>query len=28
FDASKHYLWPIPTTEIIINENMTQNPGY
>lgn len=28
FDASKHYLWPIPTTEIVINENMTQNPGY
>ena len=28
FDAPKHYLWPIPTTEIIINENMTQNPGY
>lgn len=28
FDPAKHYLWPIPTTEIQINENMTQNPGY
>lgn len=28
FDASKHYLWPIPSSEIIINENMKQNPGY
>lgn len=28
FDPTKHYLWPIPTTEIQINENMTQNPGY
>lgn len=28
FDASKHYLWPIPSTEIMINENMEQNPGY
>lgn len=28
FDSSKHYLWPIPTTEIMINENMKQNPGY
>ena len=28
FDSPKHYLWPIPTTEIVINENMTQNPGY
>lgn len=28
FDASKQYLWPIPTKEILINENLTQNPGY
>lgn len=28
FDPAKHYLWPIPTSEIIINENMKQNPGY
>src|SRR5574344_1006195 len=25
---NKEYLWPIPTTEIQINPNMTQNPGY
>lgn len=24
----RQYLWPIPAGEIIINENMTQNPGY
>ena len=28
FDAPKQYLWPIPTTEILINSNMTQNDGY
>lgn len=28
FDASKQYLWPIPTKEILINENLDQNPGY
>lgn len=28
FDASRQYLWPIPSKEIIINENMEQNPGY
>lgn len=28
FDASKQYLWPIPTKEILINDNLTQNPGY
>ena len=22
------YLWPIPTKEILINENIKQNPGY
>ncbi len=28
FDQSKHYLWPIPTKELLINSNMVQNPGY
>src|SRR5690606_31685740 len=28
FDASRQYLWPIPSKEVIINENITQNPGY
>jgi hypothetical protein len=28
FDKSKNYLWPIPTKEILINKNLTQNPGY
>lgn len=28
FDASKQYLWPIPTKEILINSNMRQNPNY
>ncbi|HBL73679.1 MAG: starch-binding protein [Bacteroidetes bacterium GWF2_42_66] len=28
FDSSKQYLWPIPSTEIKVNSNMTQNPGY
>ncbi len=29
FDSSRQYLWPIPTKEILINENLKpQNPGY
>lgn len=28
FDASKQYLWPIPSKEIIINPNLIQNTGY
>lgn len=28
FDASKQYLWPIPTKEILINNNLKQNQGY
>ncbi len=28
FDKSKQYLWPIPSKEILINSNLTQNPGY
>ncbi|MEX2569453.1 MAG: RagB/SusD family nutrient uptake outer membrane protein [Cyclobacteriaceae bacterium] len=26
--AEKHYLFPIPADELIINENLTQNPGW
>ena len=25
---NRQYLWPIPTKEILINKNLTQNPGY
>ena len=28
FDAERQYLWPIPTKEILINDNIKQNPGY
>jgi hypothetical protein len=28
FDASKQYLWPIPSKEILINGNLEQNQGY
>lgn len=28
FDASKQYLWPIPSKEIKINPNLKQNPNY
>ncbi len=28
FDKSKHYLWPIPASDIIINPNLKQNPNY
>lgn len=28
FDKTKQYLWPIPSTEIQINPNIIQNPGY
>ena len=28
FDPSKHYLWPFPQSEIDINPNLKQNPGY
>jgi starch-binding outer membrane protein, SusD/RagB family len=28
FDATKQYLWPLPTKEILINTNLVQNPGY
>ncbi|MEG3655837.1 RagB/SusD family nutrient uptake outer membrane protein [Arenibacter palladensis] len=28
FNASRDYLWPIPQSEIDINANLEQNPGY
>ncbi len=28
FDPTKSYLYPIPSSEILINKNLTQNPGY
>lgn len=28
FDPSKNYLWPFPQSEIDINKNLVQNPGY
>lgn len=28
FDPNKHYLWPIPRDERLINDNLTQNPGW
>lgn len=28
FDASKHYLWPIPQKDRDLNENLTQNPNW
>lgn len=28
FDINKQYLWPIPTKEILINDNLKQNSGY
>lgn len=28
FDKTRQYLWPIPSKEIQINDNIVQNPGY
>ncbi|MFI2743695.1 RagB/SusD family nutrient uptake outer membrane protein [Zhouia sp. PK063] len=28
FDPNKHYLWPIPRDERLINPNLSQNPGW
>ena len=28
FDVNKHYLWPVPSSEIAIDNNLTQNTGY
>jgi hypothetical protein len=27
FDATRQYLWPIPSTEVLIS-HLTQNPNY
>jgi starch-binding outer membrane protein, SusD/RagB family len=28
FNPDRDYLWPIPQQEIVLNSNLTQNPGY
>jgi len=28
FDTARQYLWPVPTKEILINDNLKQNPNY
>ncbi len=28
FDESKHYYFPLPTEELVINKNLVQNPGW
>jgi hypothetical protein len=28
FDENKHYLYPLPRTELLLNTNLTQNPGW
>jgi starch-binding outer membrane protein, SusD/RagB family len=28
FDPAKHYLWPFPQSEIDVNKQLVQNPGY
>ena len=28
FDQNKHYLWPIPQSEIYKNKRLVQNPGW
>ena len=28
FNTDRQYLWPIPSSEILINPNLEQNPGY
>ena len=28
FDPAKNYLWPIPASELSLDQNLTQNPGY
>ncbi|MCQ2165138.1 MAG: RagB/SusD family nutrient uptake outer membrane protein [Bacteroidales bacterium] len=28
FDKDKNYLWPIPADDILVNDKITQNPGY
>lgn len=28
FDKNRDYLWPVPAADILVNPNLTQNPGY
>ncbi len=28
FNKNRDYLWPVPAGDLLINENLTQNPGY
>ena len=28
FNTNKHYLWPIPQSQIVLNSNLTQNPQW
>ena len=28
FNPSRDYLWPLPSQELVLNPNLTQNPGY
>lgn len=28
FDKNRQYLWPVPSKDILINDNIKQNPGY
>ena len=28
FDPDKHYLWPVPRDERLINTNLSQNPNW
>ena len=28
FDPKIHYLWPVPESDILVNPNLSQNPGY
>lgn len=28
FNANRDYLWPLPFNELLLNPNLTQNPGY
>lgn len=28
FNADRDYLWPLPQQELVLNPNLTQNPGY
>ena len=28
FDKNKHYLWPVPSSELVKDKNLTQNPNY